>query len=121
MSWALLFQNGLEVYLNAPGRVPGIGPETGRALREGIARFVSPHGSYRYVLYRAGEPLAALQVVSADRRRAVVANVYVAPGSRRQGLASQLLQRAERDFEVEHAREESRSADAQAWIRGRQQ
>jgi ribosomal protein S18 acetylase RimI-like enzyme len=118
VTWGELFTNGLEVYLDAPGLVPGIGAERGRVVSNGIAKYVSPHGSYRYVFYEAGEPVGALQVVSRDGRRAVVANVYVLPSFRRRGVASQLLRRAERDFEVEHASPGSRSDDARAWIRG---
>lgn len=108
----------LDVYLKAPGHVPGIGAERGRPPRdgEGIAKYVSPHGSYRYVAYVGGEAVSALQVVSRDKKHATIANVYTDPGARRQGWASKLLQKARRDFTtVEHAKEEHVSEEAKRW------
>lgn len=114
-----LLSNGLEVYLSGQGSVPGIGHETGRARTNGVSRFVSPHGSYRYVMYAEGVPLAAMQVVSQDGVYARVANVYVRPEVRRRGLASALFKRAQRDFlRLDHASESSRSPEAKAWIVG---
>lgn len=108
---------GLETYLAPRGEAQGIGPERGRTVNDGISKYVSPHGSYRYVLRERGQPVAALQVVSRDGRHGTVANVFVNPGHRRRGLATRLLRRARRDFEsVEHAAPEHRSADAEAWI-----
>lgn len=113
-----LLSNGLEVYLARPGQVPGIGHERGRALTDGVAKFVSPHGSYRYVFYSDGVALGALQVVS-DGRVARVANVFVRPEVRRRGVATALFRRARRDFpRLTHASESSRSDEAKAWIAG---
>lgn len=106
----------LAVYLGDPGTVPGIGPERGKKPTSGIARYKSPHGSVRYVWYEHGTPLAALQVVTRDGTRAIIANVYTAPTRRREGLAAALLARARRDFRtVEHAGEAHLSAAARAW------
>lgn len=106
----------LAAYLAPKGRAPGIGLERGTAIRDGIARFRSPHGSTRYIFYREGEPLAVLQVVSRDGKHATIANVYVRPEARRKGLASRLLARARRDFQsVEHASESHLSAEGRAW------
>lgn len=121
---------GLEVYLNPPGQVPGVGPEKlSSSTKHGVARFVSAHGSVRYVVYERGEPVAALQVVRLDKsgrpttkgwHAAIIANVYTAPTHRREGWASTLLDAARRDFKVvEHAKEEMLSDDAQAWRKGR--
>jgi len=107
---------GLEVYLLDKGSVPGIGAEVGRRVRNGIARYVSPHGSYRYVLYRNGNSIAALQAVSSDGVNATIANVYVVPTHRRSGIASKLLARARRDFvSVVHAERGNLSAEGRAW------
>jgi ribosomal protein S18 acetylase RimI-like enzyme len=118
--WQSFFRaNGLEAYLAPKGKAPGIGPERGRVVADGISKYVSPHGSYRYVLSEGGRAVAALQVVSRDGEHGTIANVYVEPSYRRQGLASQLLRRAERDFSsIEHAEPGSRSPEAEAWIRG---
>lgn len=109
----------LSIYLQDPSTIPGIGPERGRRPRGSattVARYVSPHGSYRYVFYVAGQPAAALQVMSRDRRHAVIANVYTAPTARRRGLATALLVRARQDFKtVEHAPEHHRSVEGSAW------
>jgi GNAT superfamily N-acetyltransferase len=107
----------LDVYLLGPGKVPGIGPEKGRKPSgDGVAKYVSPHGSYRYVAYVGGEPVSALQVVSQDSKNATIANVYTAPEARQQGWASKLLQQARRDFKsVEHAKDEHVSDEGKAW------
>jgi ribosomal protein S18 acetylase RimI-like enzyme len=106
----------LAMHLRGPGEVPGIGAERGQRSARGIARYVSPHGSVRYVQYDRGAPIAALQVVTPDGRHAVIANVYVTPDRRRQGLASQLLARAQRDFvQVADAPDASLSAEGRAW------
>jgi ribosomal protein S18 acetylase RimI-like enzyme len=111
------FLAGLEVYLNEPGKVPGIGPEKGRKPPgDGISKFVSPHGSTRYVAYVGGAPVAALQVVSRDKKNAVIANVYTSPEARRQGWASKLLAAARKDFKsVGHAAEEDISDEGKKW------
>jgi GNAT superfamily N-acetyltransferase len=114
--------NGLDLsYLLAdPGDVPQIGPEKGRPRGpDGIARFRSEHGSFRYVLYEEGDPIAALQVVAPPppKRgpwRATIANVYTRPERRREGLASALLAVAREDFdEVVHSAD--LSAEGAAW------
>lgn len=114
--------NGLDLsYLLAdPGEVEQIGPERGARRRDGIARFRSEHGSFRYVLYEDGDPIAALQVVARPppKRgpwRATIANVYTVPGRRREGLASELLDAARRDFdEVVHSASDLTS-EGSAW------
>jgi GNAT superfamily N-acetyltransferase len=106
----------LSVYLDDPGTVPGIGPERGKRPTSGVGRYKSPHGSVRYVWYEHGRPLAALQVVTGDGKRATIANVYTVPAHRRQGLAAALLAKARHDFKaVEHAEEAHLSAEGRAW------
>lgn len=104
------------------GGYPGVGPERGpsRPPANGIARYVDPFGSHRYVRYVAGEPVAGLQVMSRDGRQATIANVYTAPGERRRGHASVLLARARRDFErVAHAGPEALSPEGAHFARAR--
>lgn len=109
-------EDPLAIYLGDPGTLPGIGRERGRRPARGIGRFQSPHGSVRYVWYEQGTPLAALQVVTPDGRRAAIANVYTVPSRRLRGLADALLARARRDFEsISHASEQHLSADGRAW------
>jgi ribosomal protein S18 acetylase RimI-like enzyme len=106
----------LAIYLGAPGKVPGIGAESGKQPRSGVGRYKSPHGSVRYVWYEHGAPLAVLQVVTRDGKLATIANVYTVPARRRQGLANALLTRAQHDFrEVRHAEDAHLSTEGRAW------
>jgi transposase len=108
---------GDDYVLQPPGSTRQIGPETGRPVRDGIARFVSPHGSYRYVFYSRGVALAGMQIASRDGKHGTIAFVYTDPGSRRKGLARRLLQRARKDFgKVEHS--EHLTDTGQAWKKG---
>jgi len=108
---------GLEVYLNDPGKVPGIGPERGRKPKGNeITKYVSQHGSTRYVAYVQGEPVSVLQVVSRDGKTAIIANVFTVADHRREGWATSLLKQARRDFKVvEHASEDDLSEAGRAW------
>jgi hypothetical protein len=107
----------LEVYLGDPGKVPGIGPERGRKPEDnGIAKYVSPHGSTRYVAYAKGQPVSALQVVSRDGKNAIIANVFTVPEHRREGWATELHRLARRDFRtVEHTAEENILEPGKKW------
>lgn len=106
----------LAIYLGDPGAVPGIGHEHGGKPTSGIGRYISPHGSFRYVWYEPRVPLGALQVVTLDGRHATIANVYVVPARRRSGIATALLARAQRDFkEIAHAPKENLSTWGRAW------
>lgn len=112
------FLAGLEVYLGDPGKIPGIGPEKGKKppSGNGIAKYVSPYGSTRYVAYANGVAIAALQVVSRDKKHASIANVFTAAEARRSGWASALLAAARRDFKtVVFPSEENLSDDGKAW------
>lgn len=110
----------MSVTLVGPGANPMIGPETGGARRSGVARFRSAYGSVRYVKYVDGVAVSGLQVVSADGKRAVIANVYTRPEQRRRGHADDLMAAARKDFvSVEHAKESSLSDDGKAWGRQR--
>lgn len=95
-------------YLLAPaGGTKQIGPEKqiGNA-RDGSIKFLSPHGSYRYVRYVDGKPVSALQIVSSDGRNGQVANVYTLPEYRKQGFARELLDRAKQGFEsITHSKD----------------
>jgi len=114
---AFRFLAGLEVYLNDPGKVPGIGSEHGKKpTGNAIAKYVSPHGSTRYVAYVEGKAVSALQVVSKDKKTAIIANVFTTPDARRQGWASRLLEAARHDFKVvRHAEEEDMSEEGKKW------
>ena len=104
-------------YLLAPsGRTRAIGHEDGpEPPTDGIARYRSPHGSYRYVYYVDGVAVSALQVMTRDKRYGRVANVWTAPQARRHGYATALLQQARRDLKtVEHS--DDLSTDAVAWV-----
>lgn len=107
----------LAIYLSDPGRVPGIGPERGRRpSMMGVGKYVSSYGSYRYVAYISGQPVSVIQVVSRNKRDALIANVYTLPQYRRQGWASFLLSKIRQDFRlVEHAKDEMLTVSGRAW------
>jgi ribosomal protein S18 acetylase RimI-like enzyme len=96
------------LYLLGPaGTIPQIGPEkqVGREA-DGSVKFLSPHGSYRYVHYIDGKPVSALQIVSKDGINGQIANVYTLPEYRKQGLARSLLDRARQGFEsIAHSKD----------------
>jgi GNAT superfamily N-acetyltransferase len=107
---------GLALILRPKSRCPTTGHEIGRAVRHGVSRYSNAHGSVRYVLTIQGTPVGGLQVVTKDGKSALVANLYVVPGMRRQGIASHLLAKARRDFAtVTYPGDESLSADGKAF------
>lgn len=107
----------LAYLLNPPGKVIQIGPETGTPVNSGIARYDSPHGSFRYVYYHNGKAVSAIQVVSRDKNSAQVSNVFTLPDFRRQKLATQLLQQAQSDFKtIQYPPRDERSDLANRWI-----
>ena len=108
-SWLLSESSEPDLaYLLAPaGGTPHIGPE--RQIgnpRDGSVKFLSPHGSYRYVRYVDGKPVSALQIVSRDGENGQIANVYTVPEYRKQGFAKDLLDRARQGFEsISHSKD----------------
>lgn len=116
-----MYSEGEEVNLSylfsPPSHTKQIGRETGYQVGDGIARYVSPHGSYRYVFYFKSQPIGALQVVKQGRTKAIVANVFVHPDYRRQKIATFLLDRAKQDFRyLSHQPYENLSDDAKSWV-----
>lgn len=107
----------MEVYLQDPGKIPAIGPERGKKpSKNGIGKYKSPHGSYRYVAYVEGQPISVLQVVSRDGKAGTIATAYTLPAHQRQGWATKLLREARKDFKsVSHAEEEHISEEGKAW------
>jgi len=81
------------------GESESIGREAGKFNERGISKFTSPHGSYRYVKAIDGNIIGVLQIVSHDRKNGIIANVFVKSEHRRHGVASELLERAKKDFE----------------------
>lgn len=103
-----------DLILRPKSQCPLTGPEEGPSPPpDGIARYTDLYGSSRYVLYRTGIAIAAIQVVSREGRQAVIANVYVDPVFRRKGLATKLLQRALQDHDIAHSSD--LTPDGQAW------
>ena len=105
-------------FLGGPGEAVAIGPESGRPPKSGngIARFVSRHGSYRYVAFVDGRGVSALQVMSKDGEHGRIAIVFTDAAYRREGWASKLLKRARQDFEsIDHAPEIDRTQSGLLW------
>jgi GNAT superfamily N-acetyltransferase len=94
---------GMRDFLAPRGKVACIGPERRLGSRTSpcgtvVETYVCANGSTRYVATVDGVACGVLQVVSRDRRKGLVANVYVVPERRRQGMASMLLAMARTDF-----------------------
>jgi len=86
------------LYLRGPGLIPSIGNESGRPVKDGIAKFQGRQGT-RYVLYVDDTAMAAIHVISRDGRNATISNAFTRATGRRRGYASRLLKRAREDFE----------------------
>jgi hypothetical protein len=100
-----------------PGGVPFIGPETGKVKKDGLSVLKNPWGSTRYVWAVDGRIVGVLQIVHRPGDYARVANVVVKPDFQRQGIATKLFRRAEKDFGVVlHAEPAARSPLGQSWI-----
>jgi len=75
-------------------------------FKSGLSMFPSRKKSYRYVYHGEDQtPIGAMQIATQGPRskKAVIQNLYVAEASRRQGIASKLLDRARQDFDVSHS------------------
>lgn len=106
--WIIQEELDLSYLLSPVGQVPQIGPEKAfpKEVVNGSIKYVSPHGSYRYVYFVDGKPVSALQVVSRDKKSASIANVYTLPEYRRLGYAKILFDHAKEDFEsLEHSKD----------------
>ena len=76
------------------------------AFKSGLSMFPSSKKSYRYVYHDEDQkPIGAMQIATQGPRskKAVIQNLYVAEANRRQGIASKLLDRARKDFDVKHS------------------
>lgn len=112
------FEPNLSYLLLPKGKTKQIGDERGSEKKNGIALYVSPHGSYRYVFCKKGEALAGLQVMRREGSSALAANVFVKEGHRRKGYATALLNRSRKDFgEVILSLDRSKSGAAWAIAR----
>lgn len=95
--------DGMRKILAPRGETGMAGEETGKHVADGISKYKSKSGSYRYVYSEGGEALSALQVVSKDGVEGLAANVYTLPKHRRKGLATKLYEAARKDFpQLEH-------------------
>jgi len=75
-------------------------------FKSGLSMFPSSRKSYRYVYHDEDQtPVGAMQIATQGPRskKAVIQNLYVAEANRRQGIASKLLDRARKDFDVKHS------------------
>ena len=88
----------LSHLLRGPSETAQIGAERAGKPRGNIARYVSPHGSHRYVYVVDGHAVAGLQIVRVDAKTGQAAQAFTDPAYRRQGLATALLERARQDF-----------------------
>lgn len=105
----------LEYLLAKRGQVLQIGEEKGRHVQNGISSFVSPFGSWRFVMSENGKIIGSAQFVSLDGKKGTSANTYIAKGHRRRGIATALLDAAREVFE-EVDFSEDRSAAGEGWV-----
>lgn len=98
------------------GQTPQIGAEKIERPKtsNGIAKYVSPHGSIRYVRYLNATPVSILQLVTRDGKSCKIANVYTPPQFRRQHLAAELLNLARTEYQsISHSHD--LTDDGMAW------
>jgi len=91
-------QPNLPLILKPKSTIWQIGPETGKAVDNGVATYYGPRGSVRLVLYRNKVPLSCLHLLDLGRGKAKVNNVYTVPSWRRKGLAARLMREARKTF-----------------------
>jgi len=94
------------------------GPEKEKKLAPTVSVFISKYGSYRFVKFDdAGKPIAAIQVMSDDKRKpAIVANAYVLPEHRQQGISKELLYYVREMFKKGLRFNKDRSEQGQAFV-----
>jgi len=100
-------ETDLSHLLLGPGEDPRIGPEEAfpEKVQNGSVKYVSPHGSIRYLYFVDGIPVSALQIVTKGKT-AQIANVYTLPEFRKMGFAKKLLKRAKHGFEeIKHSKD----------------
>jgi ribosomal protein S18 acetylase RimI-like enzyme len=119
--------SSLKLTILPKGQNPAIGPETGTFHPNGISLFFQSSriwnksapakaGSYRFVYAKDGEIVAGMQIISDDGKQGHIANIYTAPSSRRQGLATALLAASRKILKsVSHSPEDAISGDGKAW------
>lgn len=106
--WIIQEELDLSYLLSPVGQVPQIGIEKAfpKGVVDGFVKYVSPHGSYRYIYFVDGKAVSVLQVVSRDKKSASIANVYTLPEFRRHGYAKMLFNRVKEDFRsLEHSKD----------------
>lgn len=106
-------------YLFLPQAGGRVGKERKHPLVRGCVVFVDPFGSYRFVKYLGDAPVAALQVMSQDKKHGHVTNAYTDPSHRRQGHASDLLAQARGLFDT-LSFSDDRSEDGEGFVTARQ-
>ena len=92
-----------------------VGKERRKNLSQDVAVFIDPHGSYRFVKFVNGEPAAAVQIVTRDKKHGIVARAYTRPEFRRKGFATELLQYGRKMFgSLEFSSDQSEMG--KAWV-----
>ena len=67
------------------------GPEREKKLLPTVSVFISKYGSYRFVKFQNDKPIAALQIMKTGPKSGHVANAYVLPEFRKQGIGTELI------------------------------
>ena len=94
-----LLEVDLSNLLAPPSMVPQIGHEKAVFKTEdGVCKYTSREGSHRYVYKVDGQAVSVLQVVSREKGKAVIANIYTLPEFRRHKFATKLFSYAKTEF-----------------------
>jgi ribosomal protein S18 acetylase RimI-like enzyme len=97
------------------------GPEKEKKLSPTVSVFTSPYGSYRFVKFKDGEPVAAMQVVSQDKRgnkAGYICNMYALSGYRRMGIGFELYAHAKQLFKGGLTFSNDLSNQGKAFVKG---
>jgi len=108
-------ETGMLDLLKPMGQSKSIGVEKGSTKKDGISVFKNPNGSVRYVASKDGVNVAVLQLMVLDGS-ATATNSYTAPEHRRTGLATQLFERAKKDY-PNLVLSDDRTGDGIAWTK----
>jgi hypothetical protein len=91
----------LRNLLGPPSSDARIGHEkTVTETNDGICEYVSKEKSHRFVFKIQGQPVSVIQVMSKEKKKGIIANIYTLPEFRRNKLATKLYNYAKIKFPI---------------------
>lgn len=76
---------------------PNVGAEKATKCGNHCVKLTDQHGSVRYILDDGTKPIAAIQLM-VKGKSAIIANIYVDPEYRRNGIATTLVELTKNDY-----------------------